>query len=533
MRPIAVAAFAVLCAVPLSAQSKPACDLSPGFFRLNSEPLNLKLAQEKPDQRDRMLAQVQDVAVRSILNDHQDQNPAAWYYLGRYYVETHNAVGAESTFARVEKLAPQCADSLFQYRTSVWTDAFGAGMSQWQGGKIDSAVTNLQLAHKLLPHNPRSLLQLGQLYASQNNVDSAVVYLKRGADVAGTDTNYSDARREALGTAARLTLARAQSDPVTRRATETKVSLDSLAPHLGNDSILLAHRLASSESRRSRGARLRPADQQAFSADSTQLQQSLVSERALRGALQAKGVGDSTALKAAYMPAVNGYRDLITAFPGSVDAAVNLAAIYSQMGHPELAATAFDPVIAHPEAADPAALLDAAQRLAAGGLGTAALRIYGAMLKLNPYNRNALAGQADAQLRLKNGPGAVTSAQGVVALDPRNQLALRALGQAWGLAGKADSSKKYLSAADSLLAVDITVTSFVPDSGGFTLTGVASNLQNTPSTPLRLTVEFLDAKGAVVATQGTDVAAIPVQGNAQFQVHARGATVVAWRYRVT
>lgn len=166
-------------------------------------------------------------------------------------------------------------------------------------------------------------------------------------------------------------------------------------------------------------------------------------------------------------------------------------------------------------------------------MGAAALRIYGAMLRLNPYNHGALVGQTDAQLHLKNGPGAVTSAQGVVALDPRNQLALRALGQAWGLAGKTDSSKKYLSLADSGLAVDVTITSFVADSGGYTLTGVASNLLAAPSAPFHLTAEFLDAKGAVVATQGTDLPAIPGQGNSQFQLHARGTTIVGWRYRVT
>lgn len=363
MRSFAVAALAALLPLPLAAQAKPACDLSPGYFRLNSAPLNLKRSQEQPLYRDRLLSELQDMVVRSIQNDHQDQNPAAWYYLGRYYVETHNPVGAESTFARVEKLAPQCADSLLPYRTSSWNEAFGAGMTQWQSGKIDSAVANLQLAHLLLPRNPRSLLQLGQLYTSQNNVDSALVYLKRGADLAGTDTAYADGRREALSTAARLALARAQSDPVTRRAQETKGSLDSLAGHLGNDSILLAHRIASSESRRSRGARLRPADQQEFAADSTQLQQSLVSERALRASLLTKAASDSTAFRIAYTPAINGYRDLVAAYPGSVEAAVNLAAIYAQAGHPELAATAFDPVIAHPEAADPSALLDAAQRL--------------------------------------------------------------------------------------------------------------------------------------------------------------------------
>ena len=70
----------------------------------------------KPAQRDRMLAQMVDVLTRAITGDQQDQNPAAWYYLGRYYVEKGDARGADSAFARAEKLAPQCAQDIAGYR---------------------------------------------------------------------------------------------------------------------------------------------------------------------------------------------------------------------------------------------------------------------------------------------------------------------------------------------------------------------------------------------------------------------------------
>src|SRR5438445_8663932 len=98
MRFPAVTAVCSLLAASLVAQRQwvppqPPCDISPGFFRLNSVPVNFRIAAQQPNQRDHLLAQALDVLTRSIRDDHQDKNPAAWYYLARYYVETGNAVG--------------------------------------------------------------------------------------------------------------------------------------------------------------------------------------------------------------------------------------------------------------------------------------------------------------------------------------------------------------------------------------------------------------------------------------------------------
>src|SRR5437867_5715801 len=66
---------------------QPPCDIKPGHFRINSAIVDLQSAATKPNTRDRMLQAAQDVLTRSITGDQQDKNPAAWYYLGRYYVE--------------------------------------------------------------------------------------------------------------------------------------------------------------------------------------------------------------------------------------------------------------------------------------------------------------------------------------------------------------------------------------------------------------------------------------------------------------
>ena len=538
MRSIAVAALVVGIVTPsLTAQGssytppKPPCNIQPGFFRLNSAVVDLQTAADKPNQRDRMLQQAQDVLIRSIRDDHQDKNPAAWYYLGRYYVETHNAAGADTAFAKAEQLAPQCKDDIAGYRHGLSDDAFRGGLAAWQAGQTDSAVIKLRLAQRLDAKNPRAMLQLGQLFASQNQADSAATYLKQGAALAAGDTTYTEARRDALGTIARLRLARAQSDPAVQRALQARQIKDSLAPYLSNDSIVLARIQLSAASRRSRGARLSPADQRDFTGDSTKRATSLAAERALRDSIDRRMTGDTAAVVAAYAPAMAAYRDLTAAFPAAVEAAGNLAAIYVQSGHPELAASAYDAAAAHPDGLDPAILMDAGQRFLQGRFYATAVRIANVVLAGNPYHHDALVLLVGAAIKQPDATAAVDGARRLVAIEPMSQSSIRLAAQAWTASGRADSAKRYQVRADSALSADVAVVSFASDSAGSSLGGSVTNLKQAPTKPMALMFEFLDTRGAVVGTQTANIASLPPGASTQFQVRLAGKAIAGWRYR--
>src|SRR2546430_11854584 len=95
-------------AAPVLAQGgwvtpQPPCEISAAHFKVNGGVLHLKAAAEKPDQRTGQLAEARRVLVEAILQDKQDKNPGAWYYLGRYYFETGDAAGADSALARDRK----------------------------------------------------------------------------------------------------------------------------------------------------------------------------------------------------------------------------------------------------------------------------------------------------------------------------------------------------------------------------------------------------------------------------------------------
>jgi tetratricopeptide (TPR) repeat protein len=512
------------------AEPKPPCDIKPGFFRLNSAIVDLQHAAEQPQMRDHLLGQAQEVLVRTIRDDKQDKNPAAWYYLGRYYVEQSDATGADTAFARAAALAPQCKADIATYLAPLAQATLSQGLMLWQAGNRDSGAVLLRRAYAVDSTQLKALFQLGLLYIDANQLDSASAVLRRAAQAAAGDTAYSEARRDALLTVARISARAVQSDPAVQQWQHTRYSRDSLAPYLASDSTVLARMQASSASRRARGARLSPADQQSFSRDSAARADAVSRNRAARDAIQQQAAADSTAAQAGFQPAVASYKDLVAAYPSNAEAAGALASIYVQAGRRSEAVTVFDGLFAHPGDLSASELYDLGQRLVASRLWAPGIKAYALALERNPYHRNALSELGSAYIETKDGANAVVMLQRLVGLDPMNKMALHLMGQAWDLRGQTDSARKYTVASDSL-SVDITVASMVPDSSGITLTGVATNAASAAAKAMHLTVEFLDAKGTVLASQGVDIPAVPAGGSQQFQAHASAKGAVGWRYR--
>lgn len=538
MRLLALLGSASVCwaalAAPVAGQGtwvppQPPCEINPGHFKVNGGVLYLKTAAEKPTQRESQLGKAKDVLTQAILQDKQDKNPAAWYYLGRYYVEMSDAAGADSAFDRAEALVPQCAQDIAGYRERLWASVFNAALEKWREGKEGTAVALLKQAHALVPSNPKSLFQLGALYANRDDVDSAVAYLRRAVAAAGTDTAFARERREALANVARLHVRRAQTDPALQQWHRTRFSRDSLARALANDSTVLARMVAAATSRRARGTRLAPADQQVFSRDSTARAQALALGRAARAGLVEKAAADGAALAAVYGPAIEASRTYFEAFPDALDAATNLAALYGQSGRPAEAVAVFDAFIERTH--DPEALFEAARRLVGGNLLAAGARAYALGLERHPHHRDALLELTNTYVQLRDSARALPSAQRLVAVDPLNRTALRLLAAAWELRGRRDSTLKYLTLADSTLTVDLAVTVFAPDSAGATLAAVANNLRSPLSKAFRITFEFLDAQGAVQASEITEIPALAGGMNHQLEMRVSGTGIRAWRYR--
>ena len=99
--------------VPLAAQQQqqpqnrwadPKCDLKPNNVLVNQGMLYLKSATtgRLEDQKKKDLSDAQRVLTQAVTTGGQDKNPAAWYYLGRYYIMANDGLGIDSAFTRAQ-----------------------------------------------------------------------------------------------------------------------------------------------------------------------------------------------------------------------------------------------------------------------------------------------------------------------------------------------------------------------------------------------------------------------------------------------
>src|SRR5882672_3172161 len=425
-------------AIPLAAQQtwtppQPPCDLKAGHFRVNSAIVDLRSAAQQPITRDRMLQQTLDVLTRTITGDGQDKNPAAWYYLGRYYVEVGDAGGADSAFDRAEALAPQCRQDIDGYRQRLWTDVVNAGLRNWQENRPDSAVRLLRQAGALRPSQPRAFFALGQLYASQDQLDSAARYLTQGAELAGNDPAFAESKKDALGNVARLALRRVQGDPAAQRWQHTRYGRDSIQRLLAVDSIVLARIEASAASRRARGARLAPADQQAFARDSGQRAHGVAERRSVLGAQAAQVAADSAAAQPAFEPTIVAFRGYLTAYPDVADAVTALASLYYQSGRAHAAEAAFDAIYPAGGSSDAGVLIEAGRGALRANLFIVGTKLLSRGLERRPYDRDGLLDLANGYMALRDSARLLPTAQRLAAVDPLNRTTLRMLAAGWDL----------------------------------------------------------------------------------------------------
>src|SRR5690348_18148013 len=471
-----------LSAVPLSAQGgwvppQPPCELPPGPSKVNNGIQALRAAAEKPELHDQQLGQARKLLTDAIVQDNQSTNPAAWYYLGRYYVETGDASGADSALTRAGTLAPKCGDDIATYRNELWGKLVNTGLSAWQDGKQDSGLALLRVAAHLEPKNPKTFSTVAGLYASRGSDDSASAYYAHAARTAGDDPNYAQDKREALGNAWHMAVRKVQGHPAAQRAGRVRASLDSIQRGITGDSTVLARLVASAQSRKARGAHLAPADQQLFTRDSAARAQAVARQRANLAAALQQLATDSSALTTAFAPAVQLLGDYLAVYPGDVEAATSLAILLAQSGHAAQSAATFDSLAAHAKDLDPEALFGPGSRMVGQGLYRPGARALVLGLAKNPYRRDALFSLAAAYYQLRDSASLLPTAQRLLALDPLGRASLRLVAAGWEFRGARDSAKAYVARADTGLAVEITVPSFVPDSAGAVASVVAVNLK--------------------------------------------------------
>ncbi len=169
---------------------RPDCDLSTGHFLVSSAVTYLDGAgnQGDPVKKARLLGD----ALRTLndaINRGQEENPATWYFYGRYYVMMNDPLGADSTFTRAEQLAPQCAEDIKFYRQSLWVPTMNLAMDSMRDGAYEGAKAVLRMAYAVWDQDNLTPYYLGRIYGNEGDLDSAIHYFKQVIALGTADTS--------------------------------------------------------------------------------------------------------------------------------------------------------------------------------------------------------------------------------------------------------------------------------------------------------------------------------------------------------
>src|SRR5207253_9779715 len=125
------------------------------------------------DQSAKDLKDAERVLTQAVTTGNQDKNPAAWYYLGRYYLMAGELGGADSALTKAQALASACKDDSARYRRQAWVPVFNAGVQAWQAGNTDSAIASFRRANQIYQAEPLRFGYIADPFVSREEPDSA------------------------------------------------------------------------------------------------------------------------------------------------------------------------------------------------------------------------------------------------------------------------------------------------------------------------------------------------------------------------
>lgn len=436
--------------------AQPECGLKAGHFKVSSGATYLKtgIETEVPANKARALESGHKVLVEAIAKNGQEKNPAAWYYLGRIYLQQGDIAGADSALTKAEALAPSCKDEIGKLRNIAWVPLVNAGINFAKEQKNDSALALFRQANIVYRDKPAAYLNGGVIFANAGQTDSAIVYWEKAVAIAER-TNDVEERNTATRNLAAMY----------QRANRHKDAVPLLEKYLT----------------------WVPKDTEVKRALATSYRATGQTEKA--EALE-KEVGAA--------PATGGPPSAAGGAASPMNTAIEL---YNQKKYAE-AAAAFEKVIA-----------------------------------TEPHNRDALFGLANAYIALKNGPKLAATAARLDSIEPMNQEVVRMLASGQRMAKKETQANKTATRALAM-PITVTISQFAPTADGATLSGTATGREaQTPqgkritAAPVTLVVEFLDAKGAVVANQEVQIPALKPDQSHPIEVKGQGSGIAAWRYK--
>jgi len=456
------------------AQPLPQCHLNHGSnFRLNGAQQYLERFQRShlEEDRRRYINDARRVLTEAVQVGGADQL-TLWYFFGQTYLALHDLIGADSSFHKVEALGDaDCKRAVDRLRRSEYVPIQNAAVEQIQAQQLDSGLALYRRAHLIYRGEPRSFLNMANVFTQQDNTDSAVIYYRLGA-ATGDDPRGNDLRAAAFLNVARL--------------------------------LHRAGRFAAADTAYRIYLERKPRDMEAL----TSLASVLTS---LNRPQEASAIADSIL---AHPDSLESFALFETGVALFRDRRYGLAARAFELGlqkNPYHRDAIFNLVNAYVAANDTVHGLPAAKRLVeADSMNRGSIRLLAAAYQ----RKGAGARVQDSILRSRRDTSAAR---------------FRRIYQAY-----ADSTLRQLMRQDSL-PWEITVSRFLPRDTTAIASGEVQNLQARPLHGFTLVLEFLGATGDVIAHENLEVPDLGPLGQAgstyEFHLIANGRGILAYRYK--
>jgi tetratricopeptide (TPR) repeat protein len=179
--------------MPTSYQA-PDCGLKSNHFKVSSGATYLKVGIEADigENQQRALDSGEKVLLEAMQQNKQESNPAAWYYLGRIYLQRGDIYGADSSLARAEKLAPACAKEIDGYRRNAWVALIKGGNGFEEQKNLDSALVLYRQAGVMYRKSPIAYYQAAAVFNEQGATDSAAAYYSHAVAASANVTDTTE-----------------------------------------------------------------------------------------------------------------------------------------------------------------------------------------------------------------------------------------------------------------------------------------------------------------------------------------------------
>lgn len=245
-----------------------------------------------------------------------------------------------------------------------------------------------------------------------------------------------------------------------------------------------------------------------------------------------------------YADAVHGFHVAVDANPKDLDAIKNLSIAFRAAGMPDSAKALDDELLKQAQASGtvtPDQLFDLGVAQFTDKKYADAAETFRKVLAADPTRHDAIENLANAYYAMDSTTALIATAEQLVALEPLSYSGVKLLANGYKKAEDKQKQKpRTFEAFNRLLGMTVSLESVsfsATDSGAsLTLAAVGRPGADVRGNPLKpagaaIVVEFLDAGGAVVASQAVSVPALAPDARQQLTATASGKGIKGWRYR--